>query len=78
VRQVDYPALPAWELYPTSGAGDDYAYSRRFRSASPPILAFTMECGSEFQPEFPEAAEVMKEVAAGLLSLMSSAASHLV
>jgi len=73
VHNRDYPEFPGWKLYPTSGAGDDYAYSRHFQSSpAPKVLAFTMECGEDFQPDFPEAEEVMKEVAAGLLSISSS------
>jgi murein tripeptide amidase MpaA len=73
VRNVDYFESPGWELYPTSGAGDDYAFSRHWRiDGAPKILAFTMECGAEFQPDFPEAAEVMKEAAAGLISICTT------
>jgi murein tripeptide amidase MpaA len=68
VRGVRYGSDPAAALGATSGAGDDYAYSRHLRPdlAAQKVLGITMECGSDFQPRFPEAAEVMKEVAAGL------------
>jgi murein tripeptide amidase MpaA len=78
VRGTTYDAYPAWTLYPTSGAGDDYAYSRHFRPElnASKLYAITVECGSEFQPPFPEAEEVMKEVAVGLLALANSIRSR--
>lgn len=71
IRQVQgmrYRPLAAHALGATSGAGDDYAYSRHFSAAGHDrVLAFTLECGTEFQPGFPGAQEVMKEVAVALL-----------
>jgi len=74
VRGSKWEAAPAWTLYPTSGAGDDYAYSRHFCYPTKlrRVLSFTFECGSAFQPDFPEAAEVMKEVAAAILGISSA------
>jgi len=68
-----YECSPAWTMYPTSGAGDDYAYSRHFKTnTDPKVLSFTMECASSFQPDFPAAARTMQEVAAGILAVGTS------
>ncbi|WP_037677391.1 M14 family metallopeptidase [Streptomyces griseus] len=70
VRGVEYAAEAAYGLYPTSGASDDYAYSRHFTDpAATKVLGFTIECGTAFQPPFGEAEEVIREVSAGLLAL---------
>jgi hypothetical protein len=56
-------------LYPTSGASDDYAFSRHF--ADPlraKVYGFTIECGHSFQPTWAEAEEVIHEVSAGLIA----------
>ena len=70
VRQVNYGFEQAYGLYPTSGASDDYAYSRHFADASKTrVLSFCIECGSSFQPPWSEAEEVIKEVSAGMIRL---------
>lgn len=67
VRGDHYDVSAAFSLYATSGASDDYAYSRhRNTPAKTKVLGFTMECGHEFQPAWQEAQEVMREVAAAL------------
>lgn len=69
VRGETYPVEPAYGLYPTSGASDDYAYSRRFADPSKPeVLGFTIECGRSFQPTWAEAENVIREVSAALLA----------
>lgn len=64
-----YEISPAFSLYATSGASDDYAYSRhRTDSSKSKILSFTMECAHEFQPDWPIAENVIREVSASLIS----------
>ena len=69
VRGETYPVEPAYGLYPTSGASDDYAYSRHFADpGTPQVLGFTIECGKSFQPTWTEAEHVIREVSAALLA----------
>ena len=69
VRGVNYGFEQAFGLYPTSGASDDYAFSRHFADpAKTKAYGFTIECGSEFQPPWAEAQEVIREVSAGLIA----------
>ncbi|GFE52533.1 hypothetical protein So717_42860 [Roseobacter cerasinus] len=64
-----YDVSQAFTLYATSGASDDYAYSRHLQHENlGKILGFTMECGHEFQPDFETAIRVMEEVAAAILA----------
>lgn len=73
VRGHDYPVEQAYGLYPTSGASDDYAYGRHLvNPASGKVYGFTIECGREFQPTWAEAAEVIREVCAGLTALCTA------
>jgi murein tripeptide amidase MpaA len=68
VRGVDYPVEQAMTLYPTSGASDDYAFSRHFADpVRPLVLGWCVECGTSFQPPYREAEEVIKETSSGLL-----------
>ncbi len=68
VRGADYPVEQAMTLYPTSGASDDYAFSRHFADPTrTKVFGWTVECGTSFQPAFSEAAEVIRETSAGLL-----------
>ena len=65
-----YDLEQSFSLYPTSGASDDYAYSRHFvQGANSKILSFTIECGRSFQPPWAEAENVIREVCAGLIAL---------
>jgi murein tripeptide amidase MpaA len=67
---MGYAVEQAFTLYPTSGASDDYAYSRHFvQPASSKILSFTLECGHSFQPLWPEAENIIREVCSGLTAL---------
>jgi murein tripeptide amidase MpaA len=67
VRGDRYDVGPAFSLYATSGASDDYASSRHHRDPSlPKVLGFTMECGHDFQPDWDEAEAVIREVGAAL------------
>lgn len=69
-----YQLEPSFSLYPTSGASDDYSYSRHFADAAKSkVLAFTVECGRSFQPPWSEAEGVICEVCAGLVALCTTA-----
>ncbi|HWM06371.1 MAG TPA: M14 family metallopeptidase [Actinophytocola sp.] len=73
VRGDDYPVEQAYGLYPTSGASDDYAYSRHFANpAQGKVYGFTIECGHSFQPTWAEAEDVIREVGAGLTALCAA------
>jgi murein tripeptide amidase MpaA len=64
-----YDVGQAFSLYATSGASDDYVYSRhRANPESGRVLGFTMECGHEFQPEDAAREDVMREVSAALVA----------
>lgn len=75
VRGDDYGVEQAFGLYPTSGASDDYAFSRHFADPSKAkVYGFTVECGGHsFQPTWSEAEEVIREVSAGLLAFCLAA-----
>ncbi len=77
VRGDQYDVSAGFSLYATSGASDDYAYSRHIADpAKPKVLGFTMECGHEFQPDWQEAQEVMREVAAALVRFAVDASAQ--
>ncbi len=77
VRGRSYTIDQAFGLYATSGAGDDYAYSRHFASpAKSKVYSFTFECGTSFQPAWGEAEHVIREVSAGLLAFALEARDH--
>ena len=70
VRGDVYDVSPSFSLYATSGASDDYAYSRhRANPALPKVLGFSIECGHDFQPEWSEAEAVIRDVSAALARL---------
>jgi murein tripeptide amidase MpaA len=69
-----YAFEQSFSLYPTSGASDDYAYSRHFVDPTKgKILSFTVECGGSFQPSWQEAEDVIREVCAGLIAFCLAA-----
>jgi hypothetical protein len=69
VRGTDYFAGPAYNVYATAGASDDYFYSRHFTDRSQPkILSYTLEWGDDFQPPYEEMRHIIDEVTAGLLA----------
>jgi murein tripeptide amidase MpaA len=69
VRGDDYSVEQAFGLYPTSGASDDYAFSRHFADPSKTkVYGFTVECGHSFQPTWSEAEEIIREVSASLIA----------
>lgn len=54
-------------MYASPGTSKDYAYSRhRVDPTKAKVFGFTVECGHSFQPEWREAENIMREVAAGL------------
>jgi murein tripeptide amidase MpaA len=74
VRGDEYEVAPSFTLYPTSGASDDYAYSRHFADpAKSKTLAYTIECGRAFWPEWAEAENVIRETSAGLIAFLLAA-----
>ena len=69
VRGDGYGVGQAFGLYPTSGASDDYAFSRHFADPSKAkVYGFTVECGHSFQPTWSEAEEIIREVSSGLIA----------
>ena len=61
-------------LYPTSGTTDDYAYARHSATAGArKVWAFAIETGTEFQPAFPGANQVMAEAMAAAMELCVAA-----
>jgi murein tripeptide amidase MpaA len=74
VRGVGYGVEQAYGLYPTSGASDDYAFSRNFAdNTKTKVYGFTIECGRSFQPTWDEAEDVIREVCAGLIAFCLAA-----
>jgi hypothetical protein len=72
----DYRYLQASHLYATSGASDDYAYSRyRSDPKRNKVYGFTMEFGYPFNlyPTLPEYHANLKDTAAGLMEFCLAA-----
>jgi carboxypeptidase T len=77
-----YTVEQGFDLYGTSGASSDYAYSRFFRGPRRKIWAYAFETNRAplpgedpmygFQPPFPDALRVMEEVQSGLIQFMLS------
>jgi murein tripeptide amidase MpaA len=77
VRGDDYGVDQAFGLYPTSGASDDYAFSRHFADPSKTkTYGFCMECGHSFQPPWSEAEQVILEVSSGLIAFFLATSSQ--
>jgi carboxypeptidase T len=70
VRGTDYTVDVSGNLYPSSGASDDYLYSRHLTDpGQPKILSFTLEWGdTHFHPPYDEMRQIIDEVTAGLLA----------
>jgi murein tripeptide amidase MpaA len=67
----EYHVKQAFGLYGTSGASDDYSYSRHFRDHSKKIYGFTIEFGvneQSFQPPWDKMKEYIIEVSSGLVA----------
>jgi murein tripeptide amidase MpaA len=75
VRGTAYTPMSGFQLYPTSGTSDDYAYSRHYTDpAQGKILGFTIEWGKQegserasFHPPWTEMESIIKDVDAGLI-----------
>lgn len=76
VRGQNYVGKQAFELYGTSGAVDDYSYSRHFAQLGKPLVyGFTLEYGLEdqtsealdFHPASSEMNNIIADVDAGLM-----------
>lgn len=69
VRGTSYLVEQSVGLYPTSGASDDYSYSRHFVDGSKRnVMAYTLEWGTEFQPVYTEMQNIIEEITSGLLA----------
>lgn len=77
VRGTEYRVEQSFGLYATSGAGDDYAYSRHIKDPTKnKVFGFTVEFGGDtFQPPWPEMEKIIIEVCAGLIGFCISAAT---
>ncbi len=81
VRGTEYAVIPGFDLYPTSGASDDYSYSRHLVDISKAkVYAFTLEYGlssrpeeNTFQPAWPVMEEIILEVSSGMVELCLAA-----
>ncbi|HEX3463624.1 MAG TPA: M14 family zinc carboxypeptidase [Candidatus Elarobacter sp.] len=74
VRAKDYTVKSSFQLYPTAGASDDYAYARHIVDPSKgKIYAYTIEWGTEFHPPWAEMANIVKDVDAGLIAFCLAA-----
>ena len=74
-RGTDYTVKSAYDLYPTAGTSDDYAYSRHFvDSSKEKIISYTLEWGkfttayNPFQPPYSEMQNIIQEITSGLLA----------
>jgi murein tripeptide amidase MpaA len=69
VRGTNYTVKSSYNLYPTAGTSDDYAYSRSFVDGSKgKVIAYTLEWGTEFQPPYSEMQNIIQEITCGLLA----------
>jgi hypothetical protein len=69
VRGKNYTAKQSFNLYPTAGASDDYAYARHIADPSKgKIYSYTIEWGTEFRPDWTEMAQIVQDVTAGLIA----------
>jgi murein tripeptide amidase MpaA len=74
VRGITYTSKSSYDLYPTSGASDDYVYSRHLIDPSKSkIHGFVIEWGTEFQPPWAEMENIIKDVTAGLIGFCAAA-----
>jgi murein tripeptide amidase MpaA len=74
VRGKTYTPEQSFGLYATSGAGNDYAYSRHIVDPSKgKVYGYTIEWGTEFQPPWGEMEEIVKDVSAGLIEFCLTA-----
>jgi len=71
VRGKDYAVQTAFRFAPSSGASDDYCYSRHIvgNNGKKKIISHVIEWGDEFCPRYSGMKKIIKEVTAGLLAL---------
>lgn len=70
IRGKDYDVQSAFRFAPSSGASDDYCYSRHIvGNNGNKIVSHVIEWGEEFCPRYREMKKIIKEVTAGLLTL---------
>ncbi|MGW0556757.1 M14 family zinc carboxypeptidase [Streptomyces sp. NPDC002926] len=70
VRQTLYGPFQSFDLYPTCGTIDDYAYSRHLINPNlRKVICATVEWGREFQPPWEEMKLIIADVTAGLLGV---------
>ncbi len=68
-RGTNYTVKPSFNLYPTAGTSDDYAYSRHFVDPSKQnVISYTLEWGTQFQPPYAEMQNIIQEITSGLLA----------
>jgi len=75
VRGRKYTVEEGYDLYPTSGTSDDYAFSRHFvKKNNKKILSYVIEWGEkkdksilQFHPPYSEMKKIIEEVTAGLI-----------
>jgi hypothetical protein len=68
-RGKNYTVKSAYDLYPTAGTSDDYAYSRHFVDLDKQnVISYTLEWGLEFQPPYTEMQNIIQEITCGLLA----------
>ncbi|HTD36736.1 MAG TPA: hypothetical protein VK669_04415 [Candidatus Limnocylindrales bacterium] len=73
MRGTNYDVFQSVGLYPTSATSDDYSYSRTFVDATKTkVRAYTLETGTEFQPPYAEALNIINEVKAGLVKFCTA------
>ncbi len=74
VRGKSYTAEQSFDLYPTSGTSDDYAYGRhRIDPGKNKVYSFTIEWGTVFQPPWAEMENIILDVTAGLIEFCVAA-----
>jgi len=62
------------DWYPTSGASDDYSYSRHFADpGKTKVYGFTLEFGTEFHPPWSEMEQIILDVNAGMVEFCLAA-----
>jgi murein tripeptide amidase MpaA len=74
VRGKTYTGKSSYDLYPTSGASDDYVYGRHLVDPSKgKVHGFVIEWGTEFQPPWAEMENIIQDVSAGLIGFCIAA-----
>jgi hypothetical protein len=76
-----YSVIPAAELYPTSGASDDYSYSRHFADTTKNLIhGYTIEFGfgnsaasCPFYPSQSQHNQNIQEIGAGFMEMLLAA-----